>query len=183
MNRAARLAAALLPLGGLAVLWGMSAATFARGTEWEVPIAGYDPRDFLRGHYVEFTYDWPGLASEGFPGPQALCLEGAAPRLDRVRTLVEGARCAHPLRADPNGIYGISGLAQGRLYVGQARAGQLDAELRDRDRRGVVTIRQREDGSFAVVDIRLRPLTPAERAARDAPPPSLEPAAPPIMEQ
>lgn len=41
--------------------------------------------------------------------------------------------------------------------------------MRDRDRRAVVTIRQREDGSFSVIGLRLRPLTAAERAERDAP--------------
>lgn len=41
--------------------------------------------------------------------------------------------------------------------------------MRDRDRRAVVTIRQREDGSLSVIGLRLRPLTAAERAERDAP--------------
>jgi hypothetical protein len=41
--------------------------------------------------------------------------------------------------------------------------------LQDPDLRGIVTIRQREDGSFTAIAIRFRPLTPEEIAERDAP--------------
>ena len=74
MNRALKIAALLLPLAGLGGLWAMSDHTFRQGTEWEVPIAGFDPRDFLRGHYVEFTYDWPGVEEFRDAPPQMLCL-------------------------------------------------------------------------------------------------------------
>jgi hypothetical protein len=40
-----RLAAILLPLAGLGGLWVMSDRTYQQGTEWEVPIDGFDPRD------------------------------------------------------------------------------------------------------------------------------------------
>lgn len=162
-----RLLAAVLPLAGLAGLWATSANTYRQGTEWEVPIEGYDPRDLLRGHYVEFSYDWPGLEMDQFTGSQRLCLEGAAPRIDRVSVPASGP-CAHPLKAGEGGVYGNSALSRGRLYVGQDRAAQLDAQLRSRDQRGIVTIRQRDDGSFTPIAIRFRPLTPAERTERDA---------------
>ena len=57
MSRSLRLAAAVLPLLGLAGLWGMSDHTFRQGTEWEVPIDGFDPRDFLRGHEGGHRHD------------------------------------------------------------------------------------------------------------------------------
>lgn len=182
-----RLAAALLPLAGLAAAWAMSARTYAQGTEWEVPVIGYDPRDLLRGHYVEFSYDWPNRADFETDGPKELCLDGAPPRIARV-WMVEPAGiharrpCAHRLRADPSSVYGWEALLRGRIYVGQARAAALQEQLRNRDQRGMVTIRQREDGSFAVIGIRFRPLTPAERAARDAADRGIAPSAPPIME-
>lgn len=169
MIRSARLLAAILPLAGLAGLWAMSANTYRQGTEWEVPIQGYDPRDYLRGHYVEFSYDWPGIKTEQFMGLQQLCLEGAAPRIDRVIAPATGtAPCAHPLKAGEGGVYGSSALSRGRLYLGQDRAAQLQRQLQNRDQRGIVTIRQREDGSFTPIAIRFRPLTPAERAEREA---------------
>lgn len=188
MNRPARLVAAVLPLLGLAALWVRSDRIYNTGTEWLVPVAGYDPRDLLRGHYVEFEYDWPGLEEPalGFAGPAGLCLEGTPPLRYRARVVTgaeDRAVCAHPLHAPDGGIYGANGLVRGRMYLGQDRAAALEEQMRDRDRRAMVSIRQRDDGSFSVVGLRLRPLTAAERAERDAPPPSLEPAAPPIMER
>lgn len=167
MTRLARLAAVVAPILGLAALWGMSNQTYRQGTEWEVPIAGYDPRDYLRGHYVEFTYDWPGIGAFQATPPESLCLEGAAPKLTRVIADSAGP-CAHPLRADASGVYGWAALTRGRLYLGQDRAEALQQKLQNRDQRGIVTIRQREDGSFTPISIRFRPLTPAERAERDA---------------
>lgn len=170
MSRSWRLAALLLPAFGLAGLWAKSDHTYRQGTEWEVPIAGYDPRDYLRGHYVDFTYDWSALAGAAEP-TGFLCLAGTAPRLTRAEWRADAAAladCAHPVMADPYSVYGRASLDRGRLYIGQDRAAALERQLRDRDLRALVTIRQREDGSFTPVTIRLRPLTPAERAARDA---------------
>jgi hypothetical protein len=170
MNRLTRLAAVVLPLIGLAGVWGMGDHTYRQGTEWEVPIQGYDPRDYLRGHYVEFSYDWPGI-DEWRDSGQLICLEGTAPTLSRVvipKTPGERAACINPLRADLSGVYSWDALMRGRLYVGQDRALALEEELRNRDQRGIVTIRQREDGSFTPIAIRFRPLTPAEQAERDA---------------
>jgi hypothetical protein len=183
--RGARLAAAVLPLLGLGALWFQSDRTYHTGTEWEVPIQGYDPRDYLRGHYVEFSYDWPGEDDLGDIVSSAMCLEGEAPNIARVRWLQEGQACDHPVRADADHVYGDNGIFRGRLYLGQDRAAALEKQLRNRDQRGIVTIRQREDGSFTPIDIHFRPLTPAERAERDAPPNQpmdpFDPLAPPAV--
>ncbi|MEE4317996.1 MAG: GDYXXLXY domain-containing protein [Erythrobacter sp.] len=172
MHSIVRLAVVLLPALGLAALWGQSHQTYNTGTEWEVPIMGYDPRDILRGHYVEFTYDWPLAGDADESGLMYLCLSGDAPRLVRatpVASAAELAACPHPLRAEADHIYGMTSLERGRLYLDQYKAAMVDAQLRDTEQRGIVTIRQREDGSFTPVAIRFRPLTPGERAARDAP--------------
>ena len=166
--KAARILAVIVPVLGLGALWGLSHQTYHQGTDWEVPIEGYDPRDFLRGHYVEFAYDWPGIPARPTEQVQALCLEGDAPELARVTIIAPSAACAHPLRPAASGVYGHDALMRGRLYVGQDRAAALEGQLRNRDQRGIVTIRQREDGSFTPTAIRFRPLTPAEVAERDA---------------
>jgi hypothetical protein len=172
VNRAVRLAAVLLPLAGLAALWGMSDRTYREGTDWDVPVAGYDPRDILRGHYVEFEYDWPGLDEQRFGLPlDRLCLAGAAPAISRAEPVADDAAlaaCPHPLRANPAGVYGQESLRRGRLYVGQDRARQLGETLRKQDQRGIVTIRQRDDGTITPLAIRFRPLTAEEAAARRA---------------
>lgn len=186
MIRYARLAAAVLPLLGLGALWAQSDRTYNTGTEWEVPIEGYDPRDYLRGHYVEFAYDWPGYDESGSTGPLGqLCLEGQAPHVETVGVATRGQVCPHPVRLDAAGIYRMNGLVSGRLYIGQKRAEALQQQLQNRDQRGIVTIRQREDGSFTPVSIRFRPLTPEEIAERDAPPEAplspFDPLAPPAV--
>jgi GDYXXLXY protein len=163
----ARLAAAILPLLGLGALWVQSDRTYNTGTDWEVPIQGYDPRDYLRGHYVEFSYDWPGIDEFRDVPPKMMCLEGKAPNLNRVTAESDGP-CAHPIRADASGVYSWDALTRGRLYLGQDRAETLQEQLQNRDQRGIVTIRQREDGSFTAISIRFRPLTSAEVAERDA---------------
>ncbi len=167
MNLPLRLFAVVAPVLGLAALWGLSERTYYQGTDWEVPIQGYDPRDYLRGHYVEYSYDWPGIDEFADVAPERLCLEGTAPKLTRVTADSDGP-CAHPIRADATGVYGWDALTRGRLYLGQDRAEALQQELQDRDQRGIVTIRQREDGSFTPIGIRFRPLTAAEIAEREA---------------
>lgn len=164
----ARLLAAILPVAGLAGLWATSDRAYNAGTEWEVPIQGYDPRDFLRGHYVEFGYDWPGIDEFSNLPLEALCLEGEAPVIARATRIASDTPCRHPVRAERSGVYGWEALTRGRLYIGQERAAQLQEQLQNRDQRGIVTIRQRENGSFTPVAIRFRPLTPDEIAERDA---------------
>lgn len=169
MNRIVRLAAFAAPVLGLGALWAVSERTYHQGTEWDVPIQGYDPRDYLRGHYVEFSYDWPGIEAQDVAmQPETLCLGGQAPRLETVLTAGDPDVCTHPITTDGSGVYGTGALMTGRLYIGQHRAAALEERLRNRDQRGIVTIRQRDDGSFTPIAIRFRPLTPEEIAERDA---------------
>jgi hypothetical protein len=168
--RAARLAAFALPLAGLAALWGWSDHLSRQGTDWLVPIAGYDPRDLLRGHYVQYSYDWPGLSDEGMPGEGVgeLCLHGTAPRLKSVSRPEAGSGCEHLARAaDAHSGYPM-GLSVGRVYIPQTRSEDLDRKLTDPDLRGFVVLRQREDGTITPRELRFRPLTAAERQAREA---------------
>ena len=102
-RRALALAAIAFPLAGLALLWGWSDWRSRQGTEWEVPVEGYDPRDLLRGHYVVYRYRWPGLTTNvdnlGFAYAPSLCLEGSAPQITRVRPDANGA-CTNRVRPE-----------------------------------------------------------------------------------
>ncbi|MEL6530577.1 MAG: GDYXXLXY domain-containing protein [Pseudomonadota bacterium] len=175
-----KLTALVLPVVGLGGLWGWTDYLSRQGTEWDVAIEGYDPRDLLRGHYVQFTYDWPEPPEEGDdaadeewrfePGPRLLCLYGDAPRLDRAVRIKEEEfeACAHPARANPASVYGYSSLERGRFYVNQDRALEIEKELRNPDQRGVVRFRQRDDGTITPISIRFRSLTEDEIAERDS---------------
>lgn len=170
MNRAVRLAVVILPLAGLAALWGWADYQSHKGSDWDVPITGYDPRDLLRGHYTEFQYDWPGLEDTSGDGPlQNLCLIGQAPVITRTIRADDPAvlaSCRHPVRLDAGAVYGRQSLQRGRLYLGQERAREVDRLLRNRDQRAIITIRLRSDGTITPLDIRFRPLGPKERLAR-----------------
>lgn len=159
MNRRLALALTLaLPLIGLAASWATTHRAAQQGTEWLVPIGGYDPRDLLRGHYVIYTYDWPGLerGSADLTGEPVLCLEGHAPDLARVY-LPEGERCEHPVRADGGWNDPEGGLASGRLYVSQEHAAALQRQLANPKLQGIVRIRVRKDGRLTPLDITFRP--------------------------
>jgi hypothetical protein len=170
VKNAGRLAAFALPLAGLAALWGWSDYQSRQGTDWLVPIGGYDPRDLLRGHYVQYAYDWPGLDGAALRqgGPAELCLHGAAPRLERVSHPAPGAPCEHRARAFDAGRAYPTGLSNGRVYIAQTRSEELTRNLADPDLRGFVVLRQREDGTITPRVLRFRPLTEAERQAREA---------------
>ena len=180
MKTALRLAAIALPLAGLGAIWAMTEYESRQGTEWDVPIRGYDPRDLLRGHYVEYVYDWPGLdATRERDRPawqvdpiERLCIAGFAPVIRTARRLGTGESakgCDQVAAANRYAVYGVEDLVRGRLYVSQDRARRIEAQMRDRNLRGIVRLRIREDGSVTPVDIRFRPLTAAEIADRDRP--------------
>lgn len=176
----------IIPLAGLALLWAQSEDLSQQGTDWEVPVMGYDPRDLLRGHYVEFRYDWPIRADQESEGENSargalgstgrvdhLCLIGDPPVISEALAF-DGPRdplfeqCEHKLSVQPGSVYGYDSLFQGRLYVGQDRALELEKGLRERGQRGIVTFRQREDGVITPLSIRFRPLTPEEGEEREA---------------
>ena len=167
MSPAIRALSLVLPLLGLAGTWTWTHVRAQQGTEWDVPIAGYDPRDLLRGHYVIYTYDWPGLGErDRWDIPPELCLHGAAPVIDRV-TDGAGPECANPVRAyDYSDDFG-GGISTGRLYVSQAEGERLQRQLTDPALQGTVRIRLRDDGHITPLGISFRP-RPAEPVAPEA---------------
>lgn len=177
MNVAARIAVFALPVIGLGALWGLSDYESRKGTQWDVAIEGYDPRDLLRGHYVEFTYDWDvhGDAAElqdefGFREQvDRFCLTGSPPGppvIDEINGDISA--CDYPVEADWSGVYGDEGLMRGRLYVGQDRAREIEQAMFDQDMRAIVRVRLGDNRRLTPLDISFRPLTAEEQAERDA---------------
>lgn len=166
MNRMATWLALVLPVIGLATLWAWTDSWTKEGTEWDVPVQGYDPRDLLRGHYIEFTYDWPGDDSD-VAFLSAFCIEGDAPTISRIVEREDVESCAHFARANYGSVYGGMGLERGRLYVPQTQARDLEDKLRDPELRGIVTVRQRVDGRILPQRIRFEETT--DDVLRDQP--------------
>jgi hypothetical protein len=157
------LAAALaLPLVGLAagVAWQASGARGA--SEWRIPVAGYDPRDPLRGRYINFRYVWTvsGPAHLCRDGGCDLCLEQGG---THVRAVAKGASC--PGRIDPAAShlslvyapeFGADGqplAAMSRLFVSEASAPRLEAMLRA----GPMVVRARLTRDGRLINDRLEP--------------------------
>ena len=161
-----RTAALVLPLIGLAAAWAVSHRRGQQGTDWDVPVQGYDPRDLLRGHYLVFQYDWPGLDEDDVPGPgTVLCIDGPAPQITTTRLQRdEDAACAHPVRAAMGDT-----LLAGKLYIPQERAVSLQTQLTDPALRGIVRLRVRDNGRYTPVSIRFEPRpTPPPAPAADS---------------
>jgi len=157
------------PLLGLAGLWGWTELRSREGTEWLVPVSGYDPRDLLRGHYVQFQYDWPGVGSGRLEsdGIGELCLHGRAPKIDSVTPAPTGAErtpeCTNYARADDLGNYVPTGLLRGRVYVSQDEGRKLEKQLADPRLQAMVRVRLRPDGHLTPLALSFRP-RPAEAA-------------------
>lgn len=168
--RPALAAALLLPLIGFGASWAITHQKAQQGTDWDVPIAGYDPRDLLRGHYIQFRYDWPGLAADaggGIPWIPALCIQGSTPTITRASRLDNQtpAKCASIARQAGDGL---TDLNNGRFYVPQTRAREYEDKLRDPKLQGIMRVRIRDDGVMTPKALNFRTLSPAGIKAREA---------------
>ena len=67
-DRLLKLAIAV-PVIGLLSLIARAEFALRSGSTWELPIAGYDPRDLLHGRYLNyrFRFNWQGVHSCGEP--------------------------------------------------------------------------------------------------------------------
>lgn len=163
MNRSLiRVFALVLPLLGLAAAWIVTHTRAQQGVEWDVPVMGYDPRDLLRGHYIQYQYDWPGLnGAENGPLASAnaeLCLIGAPPALAQVREPSQGEACTHRAVAPKEGRWdwGPVNRWTGRLYVPQTQAHAMETKLRDPKLQAFVRIRLRPDGHITPLRMTFR---------------------------
>jgi hypothetical protein len=157
----------VLPIIGLVAAWTVSHQRGERGTDWEVPVQGYDPRDLLRGHHPVFQHDWPINDEDAVPGPgMMLCLDGDAPTITSAEVVPLQTRCPRPLRAAP----GDTSLA-GKLYIPQERAAALERRRAEPALRGIVTLRVRDNGRYTPISIRFEPRPAADAATEPAPTP------------
>lgn len=179
-RRLALTAALLLPLAALASSWAIIHRQAQQGQDWLVPIQGYDPRDLLRGHYVQYRYDWPtppkeeGVEYPDLASAEALCVVGVAPHIRVVHPFPDApgrpdlqaeAGCAIVLRAKPGTRREVQGLDRGIFYASQVQAIALSKQLADPALQGLVRVRVRPDGIMRPValEFRRRPSPPKPR--------------------
>jgi uncharacterized membrane-anchored protein len=71
------LVAVVLPITVMALWLAALSLAIARGTEVSLKVTGYDPRDLLRGHYLQYRVDYGfdfTSVNERDGRPQCLCL-------------------------------------------------------------------------------------------------------------
>lgn len=160
--------ALLLPLAGLGLIWLMAERESRQGTEWDVPIAGYDPRDLLRGHYVQFRYDWPAVEQDDIPiwaaSQKNLCIRGTAPVIESVdvRDLFgpgqrQDSGCDATAKANPWSEEGNDGLIRDRIYVAQGAGRDYDRKLANSKLQGIVRIRINNSGYITPLSLSFQP--------------------------
>lgn len=161
--------ALLLPLAGLGAVWVQTELQSRQGTEWDVPVQGYDPRDILRGHYVQFQYDWPGPDAEQGRAWDTLCLEGTPPNLVRAVPDYDSGLSGEP----PKCQYYVGGGQRGRsvegyggrLYAPKDAALDMQTKLADPRLQGMIRVRLRPDGHLTPLRMTFRQRPPGEDAA------------------
>lgn len=159
--------ALLVPLVALVFSWVSTHRMAQQGTEWLIPVRGYDPRDLLRGHYVQYSYDWPWAAAEKGAGERPtvgdgpLCVTGMAPHITSVRLLHEDGgevhTCAIIIRAATGTRPEVRGLESGIFFASQPRAIALSRQLADSRLQGMIRVRVRKDGLMRPIDMEFRP--------------------------
>lgn len=180
-RRLIHMIALVLPLAGLAGLWASTEQWHKQGTDWLVPVEGYDPRDLLRGHYVQFQYVWPGADQPAIAAtsdaqpisyPHGACVAGTAPAITRVVRLsseAEQTQCQHRLAPAGEALYGPPDLPRvGRLYIPQTAGARLEKQLGDAAMQGMIRVRLREDGSITPLELTFAPRGPQPPLSEDS---------------
>lgn len=123
--------ALLVPLAGLAAGIIRNERALAGASEWRIPVAGYDPRDPLHGHYVHFRYLWQveGDARLCEAGQCLICLRQDGEQvIARIVPRDRPGSCVQ--RVDPLAS-NISNDFASRIFVSETSAPQLEAALRN----------------------------------------------------
>lgn len=107
------------------------------GIVWQVDMTGYDPRDLLRGHYLNFRYDWDMVdvdSSEHCIAGQACCLclnERASGDFTNPQVRAIDCREETTTRQCTSRIKDMGALGPQIYYVPEDHALRLEKMIRD----------------------------------------------------
>ena len=89
--------------------------------EWRLPVRGYDPRDLLRGRYIQFRYDF-GNIQDSMKVRDFICLSGD--KKNPTITKAVSGPCDQKIK-----VYN-SMLGQQKFYIPEAIANEADKLVR-----------------------------------------------------
>lgn len=125
---------------------------------WRVKITGYDPRDLLYGHYLNFRYDWGAdlgqcqnkeecvlcfMPKEGAMAPQVSYKSGSEAKTCQSAIDVSGTNCMEPEICDDESF---NPTGPQRYYIPENAAGRLNAILMEQKREVAVDLKVTPSG-------------------------------------
>lgn len=146
------IAAVLIPIAGISALIAHAELRQRATDQWLIPIAGYDPRDLLSGHYLQFRYDWEKIGADvesctwSHGSTCCICLE-PGPGGDFTHPRAETTTCTRA-RACTAHLDDDAAFERGRVYIPEGEGKRLEALVRDR--RAAVLITPQPSGKPAV---------------------------------
>lgn len=132
------------PIAGLALLALAKSGVLAESREVTLPIAGFDPRDLLSGHYLTYRVDF-GAEGPCRPGDSFVCVNPAAFHEQKP----DPNSCPLFIRGDCRSGHFVAGIE--RFYVPEAYSIPLDAAVRGN--RGKVVLAVAGDGTARARDL------------------------------
>jgi uncharacterized membrane-anchored protein len=149
MNKNLRLILALLvPIIALAIMTGSRHYRQQAGLELILPIQGYDPRDLLSGHYLQYRVDY-GVEKNcdySVAGPAVICIRPAA-----AFSLGDQASssCEVFIRGRCERGRFLAGIE--RFYIPESDAEELDQRARDKE--GALLLSVDSNGNAVIKDL------------------------------
>lgn len=130
MSRKALVLALLLPLAVLVMGVVRAEKHLANSRAWVFDVTGYDPRDLLRGHYIQFRLDLHEEAElEPCDDGKEECCWCLEPNAENEPPRVRRATCSRA-KDECSGFVQARSLEQlRRYYIPEQDAGALEAKL------------------------------------------------------
>ncbi len=155
MGRSSIIVALVLPLVGLVGTIVKSEVAVRSGAEFRFLIEGYDPRDLLRGQYLQFQVreNWGDeVDSCGEDSECCACLRSSGskrpPSFHRATCETARAECEHFISIDQ-----LEALR--RYYIPEERARELEKRLRKaaREEAAVIVVSVSKNGRASIKDL------------------------------
>lgn len=150
MTTSQRKAAALaLPLVVLLAMVVRAEAIVAMGRSYILPIAGYDPRDLLRGQYLRFRVEWNTYGNR-WPEPgEGVCVRESAQRENPVvRFAPQGADENCQAFINPDALQNLN-----QYFIPEGTGIPLEQAIRER--RAEIKVKVGRGGDVIIEDLLL----------------------------